>query len=107
MYLVQNGSLDDALHGRRPKLAAVPVRLDWVSRTRVAAETASALMHLHSLQPSGFAHGGLRPSCILLDRECSARIEDAAIHAIFRQPQVLALTSLVMRCWSASVCDMQ
>ena len=93
-FLLQNGSLDDALHGRRPRLAAAPVRLDWVSRTRVAAETASALTHLHSLRPCGFAHGGLRPSCILLDRECSARLGDAAVNAIFKQPQVLALTPL-------------
>ena len=91
--LLQNGSLDDALHSRRPRLAAAPVRLDWVSRTRIAAETASALMYLHSLPPSGFAHGGLRPSCILLDRECSAQIGDAAIQSVFGQPQVLAVTS--------------
>ena len=64
------------------------MRLDWVSRTRIAAEAASALTHLHALPPGGLAHGGLRPACILLDKDCSARLGDAAIHAIFSQPEV-------------------
>ncbi len=92
---LQNGSLDDALHSRRPKLAAAPVRLDWISRTRIAAETASALMHLHSMQSSAFAHGNLRPSCILLDRDCSVHIGDSAIGAVFSQAQVLPIISQI------------
>ncbi len=96
MHLLQNGSLDDALHGRRPSLAAAPVHLDWVSRTRIAAEAASALTHLHALRQGGVAHGGLRPACILLDRDCSARLGDAAIHAIFSQPEVPPQTPIAL-----------
>ena len=69
---LQNGSLDDALHSRRPKQAAAPMRLDWAARITIAAEVASALMHLHSLQPIGVMHGGLQPSCILLDGDFSS-----------------------------------
>ena len=97
-HALQNGSLDDALHGKRPKLAAAPVRLDWVSRTKIAAEAASALTHLHALPPGGLAHGDLRPSCILLDRDCSARLGDAAIHAIFSQPEVQRQTPTELCC---------
>ena len=86
---LQNGSLVDALHGRRPEQAAAPMRLDWAARITIAAEVASALMHLHSLQPAGMMHGGLQPSCILLDRDLSARLGDAAIGAVFGLTQVL------------------
>ena len=103
-HALQNGSLDDALHGRRPKLAASPVRLDWVSRTEIAAEAASALTHLHALRPGGLAHGSLRPSCILLDRDCSARLGDAAIHAIFSQPEVQRQTPTELCCKAMLLC---
>ena len=86
---LQNGSLDDALHSRRPKQAAAPVRLDWAARITIAAEIASALMHLHSLQPAGVVHGGLQPSCILLDKDLSAQLGDAAVGDVFGLPQVL------------------
>lgn len=46
-------------------------------------------MHLHSLQPAGFAHGSLRLSCVLLDGDFSARLGDAAIGSVFGCPQVL------------------
>ena len=100
-HALQNGSLDDALHGRQPKLAAAPVRLDWVSRTKIAAEAASALTHLHSLGPRGLAHSGLRPACILLDRDCSARLGDTAIHAIFSQPEVPPQTPFTELCYDS------
>ena len=65
------------------------MRLDWAARVTIAAEVASALMHLHSLQPAGVMHGGLQPSCILLERDCSAQLGDAAIGTVLGLPQVL------------------
>ena len=94
---LQNGSLDDALHSRRPKQAAAPMRLDWAARITIAAEVASALMHLHSLQPIGVMHGGLQPSCILLDGDSSAQLGNAAIGAVFGLSQVLLWCQSAMK----------
>lgn len=85
----QNGSVDDALHGRRPPGAAGPVRLDWSARTRIASEAAAALQSLHAAHPQPIVHGRLQPSAILLDENLHARVGDAGVAAVFRARQVL------------------
>ena len=84
---VQNGSVDDALHGRRAKTGSVtkpPVRLDWSARMRIAAEVAAGLLHLHSL---GVTHGRLQPSAVLLDGTLTARLGDAGLSSVFEPGQ--------------------
>ncbi len=85
---VQNGSVDDALHGRRPPGAAGPVRLDWAARTRLGCEAAAALQHLHTAHSMPIVHGRLQPSTILLDEHLRGRLGDAGVAATFGAHQV-------------------
>ena len=85
---MQNGSVDDALHGRRPPEAAGPVRLDWAARTRLGCEAAAALQHLHTAHPMPIVHGRLQPSTILLDEHLRGRLGDAGVAATFGARQV-------------------
>lgn len=75
----QNGSVEDVLRARRPPGSAVPVRLDWVARTRVAAEAATALHFLHTQQPEGVLHRGVKPTNILLDADNTAKLGDVGL----------------------------
>ncbi|CAL8466673.1 g6209 [Coccomyxa elongata] len=86
--LMPNGSVDDALHGRRPPGAAGPVRLDWSARTRIASEAAAALQSLHAAHPQPIVHGRLQPSAILFDENLRARVGDAGVAAVFGARQV-------------------
>lgn len=91
----QNGSVDDALHGRRPPEAAGPVRLDWAVRTRLGCEAAAALQHLHAASPAPLVHGRLQPSAILLDEHLQAKLGDAGVAGVFGAHQV----SIVKSSW--------
>ena len=84
--MAQCGSLDDTLHGRRPRTgsSAAPVRLDWRARMRIAAEVAAGLLHLHG---AGLAHARLQPSTILLDASLRARLGDAGLPGLFGAAQ--------------------
>lgn len=74
---LQTGSLDDALNNTRPDKYNGGLRPDWRARTRIAAEVASALLHLHGL---GLTHGRLQPSTVLLERGLTAKLGDSGLH---------------------------
>ena len=77
----QNGSLEDALDRRHANVcdggSPAPVRLDWRARTRIAAEVAAALLHLHGLE---LTHGRLQPSTVLLGEGLAATLGDSGLH---------------------------
>ncbi|XAR53649.1 Non-specific serine/threonine protein kinase [Bertholletia excelsa] len=76
---VENGSLEDRLACR----AKTP-SLTWQTRTRIASEICSALVFLHSSQPS-IIHGNLKPSKILLDSNFVSKIGDVGLYRLVSQ----------------------
>uniref|UniRef100_A0A0D9XIB9 Protein kinase domain-containing protein n=1 Tax=Leersia perrieri TaxID=77586 RepID=A0A0D9XIB9_9ORYZ len=70
--LMPNGSLQDALLGRRcPELVA-----EWPRRLAVARDVAAALHYLHSVVKPPVVHGDVKPSNVLLDTDLRARLAD-------------------------------
>ncbi|CAL9104343.1 unnamed protein product, partial [Musa textilis] len=67
-----NGSLEDHLTRK----------LTWQVRIRIAAETCSALVFLHSCKPLGVVHGDLKPVNILLDSNFVSKISDLGMHRL-------------------------
>ncbi|URE21529.1 Ubox [Musa troglodytarum] len=67
-----NGSLEDHLTRK----------LTWQVRIRIAAETCSALVFLHSCKPLGVVHGDLKPVNILLDSNFASKISDLGMHRL-------------------------
>ncbi|CAM0956275.1 unnamed protein product [Alopecurus aequalis] len=66
-----NGSLEDRL--------ACPNNtppLTWQARTRIIGEVCSALVFLHSAEPSPAIHGDLKPANILLDANLVSKLSD-------------------------------
>lgn len=61
-----NGSLYSALHGG-PVNSLPP--LSWVTRLRIAQETACGLLHIHECSPRKYIHGNIKSSKILLDND--------------------------------------
>ncbi|XP_062200826.1 receptor-like serine/threonine-protein kinase At2g45590 [Phragmites australis] len=70
--LMPNGSLQDALLGRRrPELVQ-----EWPRRLAVARDVAAALHYLHSVVKPPVVHGDVKPSNVLLDMDLRARLAD-------------------------------
>ncbi|OVA18352.1 Protein kinase domain [Macleaya cordata] len=69
-----NGSIQDHLFSKTNKHL-----LPWKTRTRIAAEISSALLHLHSSKPEKIIHGDLKPENILLDSKFNCKIGDFGI----------------------------
>ncbi|GJN13760.1 hypothetical protein PR202_gb00502 [Eleusine coracana subsp. coracana] len=70
--LMPNGSLQDALLGRRrAELVA-----EWPRRLAVARDVAAALHYLHSVVTPAVVHGDVKPSNVLLDADLRARLAD-------------------------------
>ncbi|XP_015614867.1 receptor-like serine/threonine-protein kinase At2g45590 [Oryza sativa Japonica Group] len=76
--LMPNGSLQDALLGRRcPELVA-----EWPRRLAVARDVAAALHYLHSVVKPPVVHGDVKPSNVLLDTDLRARLADFGLSRI-------------------------
>ncbi|KAL6867485.1 hypothetical protein ACP4OV_015509 [Aristida adscensionis] len=76
--LMPNGSLQDALLGKRcPELVA-----EWARRLAVARDVAAALHYLHSVVQPPVIHGDVKPSNVLLDGELRARLSDFGLARI-------------------------
>ncbi|XP_021865799.1 LEAF RUST 10 DISEASE-RESISTANCEUS RECEPTOR-LIKE PROTEIN KINASE-like 1.2 [Spinacia oleracea] len=73
---VPNGTLADHLHGHKAKLRSLP----WPIRLRIAIETASALVYLHS---SDIIHRDVKTKNILLDINCSVKVADFGLSRLF------------------------
>ena len=83
--LARGGNFEDRLlrspHGcGRLALLGVdtPAALPWRTRCRVLCESLRALTYLHSLSPP-VLHRDVKPSNILLDAECHARLADVGM----------------------------
>ncbi|XP_062216181.1 receptor-like serine/threonine-protein kinase At2g45590 [Phragmites australis] len=76
--LMPNGSLQDALLGKRcPELVA-----EWPRRLTVARDVAAALYYLHSVEQPPVIHGDVKPSNVLLDGELRAHLSDFGLARI-------------------------
>ncbi|KAJ1297933.1 hypothetical protein BS78_01G416400 [Paspalum vaginatum] len=76
--LMPNGSLQDALLGKRcPDLVA-----HWPRRLAVARDVAAALRYLHSVAQPPVIHGDVKPSNVLLDGDLRARLSDFGLARI-------------------------
>lgn len=80
--LMPNGSLQDALLGRRcPELVA-----EWPRRLAVARDVAAALHYLHSVLKPPVVHGDVKPSNVLLDTDLRARLADFGLAHVNSDP---------------------
>ncbi|KAK6913141.1 Protein kinase domain [Dillenia turbinata] len=74
---LQNGSLFRLLHGTH-----MGVRFEWTSRLNIAATIAEALAFMHQeLQEDGIAHGNLKSSNVLLNKNLEACITEYGLMA--------------------------
>ena len=73
--------MEDALRSRPPSRGSAPVRLDWKTRCRVAAQTAQGLQNLHTASP-GLLHGSLKPAKVLLSETLEARLLPPSLHSM-------------------------
>ncbi|XP_062181908.1 wall-associated receptor kinase 2-like [Phragmites australis] len=79
---MQNGTLNDLLHGRPRR------RVTLATRLRIAAEAAEALAHLHS-PPHTTLHGDVKPENILLGDGLVAKVSDFGCSTIDDNIQVV------------------
>ncbi|KAG8088196.1 hypothetical protein GUJ93_ZPchr0010g10640 [Zizania palustris] len=80
--LMPNGSLQDALLGRRcPQLVS-----EWPRRLAVARDVAAALHYLHSVVKPPVVHGDVKPSNVLLDADLRARLADFGLARVNPDP---------------------
>ncbi|KAI8531941.1 hypothetical protein RHMOL_Rhmol11G0174900 [Rhododendron molle] len=70
---IPNGTLIDSLSGKSG------IRMDWMSRLRVALDAARGLAYLHELANPPIIHRDVKPSNILLDDNLSAKVADFGI----------------------------
>ncbi|CAM0872303.1 unnamed protein product [Alopecurus aequalis] len=76
--LMPNGSLQDALLGKRcPELVS-----EWPRRLAVARDVAAALHYLHFVVHPPVIHGDVKPSNVLLDCDLRARLSDFGLARI-------------------------
>ncbi|XP_047074618.1 receptor-like serine/threonine-protein kinase At2g45590 [Lolium rigidum] len=84
--LMPNGSLQDALLGRRcPELVA-----EWPRRLAVARDVAAALHYLHAVLDPPVVHGDVKPSNVLLDAGLRARLADFGLARVNSDPDPAA-----------------
>ena len=80
--LMPNGSLQDALLGRRcPEMVA-----EWPRRLAVARDVAAALHYLHAVLKPPVVHGDVKPSNVLLDADLRARLADFGLARVDSEP---------------------
>ncbi|XP_072954845.1 receptor-like serine/threonine-protein kinase At2g45590 isoform X2 [Typha angustifolia] len=76
--LMPNGSLQDALLGRRsPEMVA-----EWSRRFAVAVDVARGIHFLHAICDPPVIHGDIKPSNVLLDAGLSAKLADFGLARI-------------------------
>ncbi|KAJ0683271.1 putative transferase, protein kinase RLK-Pelle-WAK-LRK10L-1 family [Helianthus annuus] len=73
---IPNGTITDHLHGKQ----AIPCRLTWPIRLKIAIETASALVYLHA---SDVIHQDVNTNNILLDNNFNVKVADFGLSRLF------------------------
>ncbi|KAF7848550.1 hypothetical protein BT93_L1853 [Corymbia citriodora subsp. variegata] len=76
---ITNGTLHDHLHGKRSTF------LDWMTRLKIALQTAEALAYLHSAASTPIYHRDVKSTNILLDDDCNVKVADFGLSR-FAQP---------------------
>ncbi|XP_078437586.1 putative LRR receptor-like serine/threonine-protein kinase At1g56140 [Wolffia australiana] len=74
---LENGSLDQALFGKRK------LKLDWAARMKVCRGTAMGLAYLHGEASSRIVHRDVKASNILLDGDLNPKISDFGLAKLF------------------------
>ncbi|KAI3975383.1 hypothetical protein MKX01_004470 [Papaver californicum] len=82
-----NGSLYSLLHGNRGP-GRTP--LDWETRLKFASNVAEGLAFLHVANDCKLSHGNLTSANVVIDRENTACVADAALCHIFVAPANVA-----------------
>ncbi|WVZ49585.1 hypothetical protein U9M48_000927 [Paspalum notatum var. saurae] len=80
---MQNGNLNQLLHGRPRR------RVSLATRLRIAAESAEALAHLHTYPVHPVLHGDVKPENILLTDGWIAKVSDFGCSTIKDNVQVV------------------
>ncbi|XP_042752992.1 LEAF RUST 10 DISEASE-RESISTANCE LOCUS RECEPTOR-LIKE PROTEIN KINASE-like 1.2 isoform X1 [Lactuca sativa] len=73
---IPNGTVADHLHGEKSKPGSLP----WITRIKIATETASALVYLHA---SDVVHRDVKTNNILLDNSFSVKVADFGLSRLF------------------------
>ncbi|KAF5762119.1 putative transferase, protein kinase RLK-Pelle-WAK-LRK10L-1 family [Helianthus annuus] len=73
---IPNGTITDHLHGKQ----AIPGRLTWPIRLKIAIETASALVYLHARD---IIHQDVKTNNILLDNNFNVKVADFGLSRLF------------------------
>lgn len=89
---VQNRTLHELLDFQRSRSCHVTLG----TRLRIAAESANALAHLHSLQHP-ILHGGVKPANILLTEELVVKVSDFGCSKIDEKTQVVPKGTLTAK----------
>lgn len=86
---LENGSLDDLLHRKKPATGAAGDKYtidDWGTRHGIALGVAEGVCYLHHDCDPVIVHRDLKPSNILLDGEMEARVADFGLAKHVRGP---------------------